>query len=364
MTEMESWSTLPVREEFRIKFYLDTNILAYLVDNTYSGLTNVMGYLKNSQFVDIVSSKYVIFEFVDIRKREHYLREVVKKATAEGREINYSSLLKYKYEKYAVPEIKFEDVQVNIKTAVENDLQKITRDFGIVYSANLLHDGLLPPTFEINLSSKISREDSLVLTSAVWADAEKKEKHVLIASNDGQFCKDYESASLGSVFSNHGLIPPNIERVDDIKLLNGTKVNLTDRNDDIKLQAFLPDKVKELIIEKNKSIFLGKTIRPGNSNPFSNCVCFSLVPNMRLNRGIYITIIGNSLDFVYSTSLPIEDFWDQVSITTYPFHNTIPVDISFKLLDDGAGNATATPPGILNRLRETGNLVFINPDGD
>ena len=174
---MEPWSDLPVRERFRIKFYLDTNILSYLVDNTYSGLTLTMNYLKNSEFADLVSSKYVIFEFVGIRKREHYLQKVLQKSTSAAGKVNISSLLKYK-DNFNAPEVKFEDVQADIKLAVETEVQDITTNFGIDYSANILHDTLLNPTFEINLSSRVSKEDSLVLTSAVWSDATTKEEYV------------------------------------------------------------------------------------------------------------------------------------------------------------------------------------------
>lgn len=360
---METWSDLPVRERFRIKFYLDTNILAYLVDKTYTGLTTTMDYLKNSEFADLVSSKYVIFEFVGIRKKEHYLQKVLQKSTSAAGKVNISSLLKYK-DRFDAPEVKFEDVQADIKLAVETEVRDITNNFGIDYNANMLHDTLLNPTFEITLSSKISREDSLVLTSAVWSDTTTKEEFVLIASNDQDFFKSYDAASLYPVFAKHGLTPPIVEYLRDIKLQGGTKVDLTATIDDVKLPTFLPTKLKELIIEKNKALFLGKTIHCGNGVGFpTNVVCFNLPENTDLNNNLYLTIIGQGLDFIYSTKLPVTDFFDQVSIANYPLRKAVTTDISFRPMEDIEGVPIPIPANIVTRLRETGNLVFINPDG-
>jgi hypothetical protein len=362
---METWSDLPVRDRFRIKFYLDTNILAYLVDNTYSGLTQTINYLKNSEFADLVSSKYVIFEFVGIRKREHYLQKVLDKSKSSVSErVNISSLLKYK-DNFNAPEVKFEDVQADIKTTVETELQNITTNFGIDYSANILHDSLLSPTFDINLSSKVSKEDSLVLTSAVWTDATTKESFVVLASNDQQFFESYDTSLLNPVFTSHGLTPPVIEHLRDIKLLSGTKVNLTDSNDDAILTTFLPSKLTELILAKNKSLYLGKTFPPAGAGFPTDAICFKLQPNTPLNNNIYLTIIGKNLDLIYSVKCPVTDFFNNspTPIATYPFTNAAEVNIAFTPKDDATGTPLSLDAAIINRLREEGNLIFINPDG-
>lgn len=361
---MEAWSDLPVREPFRVKFYLDTNILAYLVDNTYSGLTQMMEYLKESDFVDLVSSRYVIFEFVGIRKKEHYLQKVLAKSTSADGKVNLSSLLKYK-DKFTTQEVKFEDVQEDIKTAVEAEVEAIANDYGIDYSTNLLHDGLLHPTFDINLSSRISKEDCLVLTSAIWSDADTKEDFILIASNDQDFYNSYDLERLSPVFQKHELKAPIIEYFSDVKLIDGTKVNLTDANDDAKLESFLPEKLKELIALKNKGFFLGKTIQCGNGAGFpNNVVCFTLNSNTPLNNNIYLTIIGKDLDFIYYTKLPVSSFWNQTEITAYPFQRETGINVSFRpMANNPEGVPQPLEAPIIDKLREAGNLIFINPDG-
>lgn len=69
---MKSWSTQI--DTFKIKVFLDTNILCYLVDNTYPALTSFIDTLNKLPVVDIISSDFVLTEFIGVRKQEHYLR--------------------------------------------------------------------------------------------------------------------------------------------------------------------------------------------------------------------------------------------------------------------------------------------------
>lgn len=360
---MESWSDLPVRERFRIKFYLDTNILAYLVDNTFSGLTYTINFLKDSVFADLISSKYVIFEFVGIRKKEHYLREMVKSSTSGTGQINMSSLLKYR-DDFNAPEVDFNSVKDSIKDNVLNELEIITNNFEIDYGKNLLHDSLLLPTFEITLSSKISRHDALMYVSSIWADTLCREEFIFIMSNDESFVKNCSDPSLDMVLEQHNLHKPHVEWLKSMKEKDEHRLSLTISSHDSQLNTYLPTKLKELIIEKNQQYFLGKTIHPGNGLGFpKNVVCFMLPENTELNNNLYLTIIGKDFDFIYSTKLPVKEFYDQVPIQNYPLKKDITTDISFRPLEyDSNGIQNPLPRNIVNRLRETGNLIFINPD--
>lgn len=357
-------SDKPVRDRFRIKFYLDTNILAYLVDNTYSGLTNTINYLKESDFADLVSSKYVIFEFVGIRKREYYLRQVVANSSSGTTQVNMSSLLKYK-DDFSAPEVEFNSVKAEIKQKVMQELEDITSNFNIDYESNILHDKLLEPTFDITLSTKISRHDSLMYVSSVWTDTLLKEEFVFIMSNDQTFVQNCSDPDIDHVLASHTLQKPQVEWLRSLKENNNHKLNLTLAADDVNLSSYLPNKLKELIIEKNKQYFLGKTIACGNSNKFpKTLVCFELKENTTLDSNLYLTIVGKDLDFIYSTKLPVVSFWNQIEINEYPFKNAAPTNISFMPKeDDGKGNHVPLPSQVLEMLRESGNLVFINPDG-
>lgn len=359
---MEAWSDTPI-SQFRIKFFLDTNVLAYLVDKTYSGLLTTIDYLKNCVFCDLVSSNYVIFEFVGIRKREHYLRQVVSKCINAGGDLNMSSLLKYK-DNFEASEAKFSDVQASIRASVEAELQKIVNDFGIAYDNNLLHNKLLSPTFDINLHTKVSKEDSLVLVSSLWPDELTKEPFIFLISNDEQFVKGYSEFNLDHIFNTYSLNKPIVEQIRAMHLNGIYHLNLTDTNDDGKLTDYLPSKLRELLIKKNEALYLGKTIPCGNGANFPmDVICFRLNANTPLEQNLFVTIIGKDLDFIYNTKVKIGIFWDQTPIHNYPYQNNEDRNISFRISDvDENNNSIPVPQNICNKLRETGNLVFINPD--
>ena len=185
---MENWSDQPVNE-FKIKFFLDTNILSFVLDNTYSGVTSTIQILGQSDFVDLVSSRFVIFELAGIRKREHYLREIVKAQGGTGT-LNMSSLLKYK-DGFNAPEVEFSSIMAQIKQQVEQEIQTIINIHYIDYKGNVLHDELLEPTVEICLSSKISKEDSLVLISSLLPEKQKPEVAISLITKDKQFSEAY-----------------------------------------------------------------------------------------------------------------------------------------------------------------------------
>lgn len=363
MNSMELWSDYPVQARFRVKFYLDTNILAYLIDNTYPGLTQTISYLKDCNFSDLASSKYVIFEFIGIRRREHYLREVINHSITRTGQVNVSALLKYK-DDFGAPEVEFNTVKHAIKQKVMQELDDITANFDINYETNILHDSLLGPTFDIILTTKISREDALMYVSSVWADSGLKDEFVFLMSNDQSFVNNCNDSDIDTALISHNLEKPHVELLRSMQINNSHKLNLTLPSDSVNLPSFLPEKLKELIIAKNKKYFLGTTIQCGNGVGFPNdVICFRLDRNIELNENLYLTIIGNNLDFIYSTKLPIEKFWNQRQIDTYPFKSENDTNISFRPLENSSGAPQPLISPIINRLRESNNLVFINPDG-
>lgn len=126
---MESWSQTPIKD-FKVSFFLDTNILCYLVDSTYPNLNKFINYLGNNPFSDVISSDYVLLEFIGIRKREHYLRAVLKKGEQDGQSVNLSSLLKF-HNQYSAPEVDFISIIPQIKESVDHDEEEITTQYNI-----------------------------------------------------------------------------------------------------------------------------------------------------------------------------------------------------------------------------------------
>jgi hypothetical protein len=358
---MQTWSDQPV-SNFKVKFYLDTNILSYILDNTYSGVTDTIKILGQLPFVDLVSSRFVVFELAGIRKREHYLREMVKTQSGTGT-LNMSSLLKYK-DGYSAPELEFSLIKDQIKQKVEQELQTIVNIHYIDYKGNTLHDELLEPTVELCLSSKISKEDSLVLVSALLPVKQKPESDVSLITKDKQFSEAYDEFQLQPFLNSYTLCKPDVEYIKGIALADGTNVNLTHPSDDARLPGFWVEKIKEMLIKKNAHLFLGKTFpphSPGNLPP--HCICFKLNANTNLPNNIIVTFISKTLDFIYSIRISVKDFWNTTSIKAYPFVANQVVNISFLAFDADANNEPIPiPANIVSTLREDGHLVFIHPD--
>lgn len=376
---METWSDQPL-EPFKVKFFLDTNILCDLVCNSYQGVNFTISWLDNCAFADLVSSKYVIFEFLDVRKKILYQEEVrrIKELELKSnkkwwhlsqyfrknkKSIDPNSLVRFK-EEYKNREVDFHIYKQTINNKISDDIITL-RNLNINYSGNLLHDKLLSPTKELNLFSKLSREDSIVSISSIWADDSTKESFLVLLTRDKPFVDSFNEINLTDVFNSHTLIPPILSHVRDIKLSSGSRVNLTDSNDDAKLSTFLPSKLTELLLTKNQSLFLGKTFPPSGAGFPTDAMCFKLQPNIPLQNNIYLTIIGKNLDFIYSVKSPVTDFFNNspTPIAAYPFTSATEVNIAFTPKDGATGTLLSLDVTIISRLREEGNLIFINPDG-
>jgi len=358
---MQPWSDLPVISDFKIKFYLDTNILSYILDNTYTGITTSIQLLGQCEFSDLVSSRFVIFELAGIRKKEHFLREALNIQSGTGT-TNLSSLLKYKDE-YSSSAVDFSLIKDQIKLKVEQEIDNIINTYFIDYKGNLLHDELLEPTVEICLSSKISKEDSLVLVSALLPERHKPEEKICLITKDKQFTKAFSEFNLEPILQAFSLNKPSVEHIDGIGLSDGANVNLTNQADDIRLPGFWIDKIKEMILEKSRRLFLGKTFVPHSQNLPANCICFRLNPNTHLPNNISLTFISDALDFIYSIKIAIPEFWHSGAITQYPFQSPTAQNISFLGYETDVNNVPIPiPANIMARLREANHLVFIHPD--
>ena len=60
---MKSWSQ-DCLGRMKAVLFLDTNILSYLVDNTYPQLTNIITNFKDTSVVNLISSEFCQLEFV------------------------------------------------------------------------------------------------------------------------------------------------------------------------------------------------------------------------------------------------------------------------------------------------------------
>jgi hypothetical protein len=359
---METWSHTAVKE-FKTTFFVDTNILSYLIDETYPLLNEFVKYLKDSPIVDLVSSEYALLEFIGIRKREHYLREAVFQTQQSGKALNMSSLLKY-HNRFELPEIDFYLLLPNIKANVDAEIEKITSEYRITFR-NGFHRDLLNPSSDICLSSKISKEDSLILISSILPNEGEKNDNVILITNDGDFHKWFYdekiTQNIENVFKNHAIAKPNLQHIKEIEGKNNRKFNLIENKDNIddvitNLSAYLQENLKQRLA----NLYLGKTFSARNKT-LKDCICFEADINKNIPNNSFLTIIGENLDFIYNIDHRI-CLWNNgkaVEGDNFIATEESNTHLSFKLNIDDSVSEKST---ILAKLKESGNLVFLHPN--
>lgn len=354
----------------RIKVALDTQILAYLVDNTYPSITKFIKKLSESPFVDLVCSRFAIYEFIGIRKLEHYLRCLVDHTTKNDGKLNLSSAIKYKSE-FDANELKYFEAYEKVKEEVEKELVCIYNDFGVEYEKVNIHNNLWKPHQDLVLSTKISKEDSLLMLSCIFPDILQREKHIVLLTNDNQFhqslCGGEKEIELSDkIFSENSLERPHLYHLKKIKLSNDETINLTE-NDiaDERLETFTKKFIFEHIKEKNKDYYLGKIV--ACPTPLrGKLMCFELQAD-KLIDNIYVTVLSDNLDSVYNYNNKLKNFWNVNvnQIDKYPYipNETLEnsKNISVEVFKDEQEKIHLDTDEY-NKISKVGSLVFIHPD--
>ena len=197
---MEKWSAQ--LEKFTINFFVDTNILVYLVDEKHPSLTSFIKTLSETPVVGLYASEYVFSEFIGVRKQENYFQAVIDKSREDGRKVNVSEFIKHN-KAYEIKDYDYEDVKDVVKQKVDEEIERVTHDFGIVILRNT-NNHIIGPMKEVCLSTKISKEDSLVLVSSLFREKEEIiAEPVILLTNDRDFCKFANSSKdyIGSVLA-------------------------------------------------------------------------------------------------------------------------------------------------------------------
>lgn len=342
-------------ERFQINFFLDTNILCYLIDNTYPALTTFIKALKEMPVVQLYSSEYVLAELFEVRKKEDYFHEVWERAKKDGKTINISSFIKYN-KRYEIPDYEYEgELAEVVKKKVNEDVRKITNEFKIDF-LNSFNDKLLGPMKGICLSTKISREDSLVLVSSVYKNStEEVSERVILLTGDGDFY-DWATASraeISTVFN-----PGKTPIIEHIASLGNGITGYTGGTQSLKKEI---DNVEELAIQyvtcclmdTYKDRLIGKvTIRECAGAP-KHLIAVKAETELK-DKEMYTFILTKDLSFLYSPS-PKSQL----------YHCGKQIDVPFKPEE---GNNIVTficeenEEEVFKTVNEDGNYVFIHPD--
>ncbi|MCI2229913.1 hypothetical protein MC378_12115 [Polaribacter sp. MSW13] len=355
---------------FKIKIAIDTQLLAYLIDNTFPSFNYFFSKLNKSPFVDIVCSRFVTYEFIGIRKYEHYLRAIHQESQSSGGTMNFSSALKYR-NGFKAPELDFQDCYQDIKIIIEDELKEMNDNYGIIYEDNILHEDLWKPHQDLVLSSRISKEDSLVLLSSIFPQPLLKEDHSIFLTNDKQFYNSFSGnekermSSIDNVLDEHGLSSPYTFKIEEIKLANKKALNLCQSLEKDVIDTFVSDFIFEHIKLKNNNLLLGKTLNCESSgNLKKELFCFELIESQGLENEMYTVVIyKNGLEIdIYTHHSFFTGFYCYREIDSFPYHATEDVKsrrISLRLKD---AENNFIDKELMEKITSKGNLVFIHPD--
>ena len=333
-----------------IKVALDTNILSYLLDGTYPNLNKFIKALSEAGLVDLFCSQFVIYELIEVRKLEHYIRKIHHKTTAGGIQMNFSSVLKYRKD-WSSPELDYTEIFEDISLLVENDIKKIYDDYGIEYNDASIHKDLWKPHQELVLTSKISKEDSLVLLSSVNPEIGIIEDYVVFLTNDDKFYKAYAGKGkeriekLDEIFVNNNIPQPSVLKINDVVLpISKTKFDIIkDIKTDDEIKQFVHTFICEHFHLKNSINYLGKISKNGCGT--NSMLCFKLSYEKELRNKIYLSILTKELK-VINIQKELNSFWaggSQIEIYTYGADENITnsENISVSLIDED-GNPVLT----------------------
>ena len=353
---MEKWSAQ--LEKFTINFFVDTNILVYLVDGKYPSLTAFIKALSEAPVVGLYASEYVLSEFIGVRKQEDYFQAVIDKSRQEGKTINLSEFLRHN-KTYEIKDYDYDSLKDVVKQKVDEEIDRVTHEFGITFLRNN-NNLLVGPMKEVCLSTKISKEDSLVLVSSLFREKEEIiTEPVILLTNDGDFCK-YANLSkeyIGSVLAEEGLLNPGVEHVNTIgRVANCKKIrNLTQEIEDINkcVADYLTACMKELFGE----YYIGNTLKVNFKNAPAHTLGID-VKAPELKNGLFIAIVSKDMDYIYCPRVQA-DFHKGLDSIGEKFvpqkddsHVSFVCDTEEVVVSDE----------IFNRLNDDGNLVFIHPD--
>lgn len=354
---MEQWSAQ--LEEFKVNIFLDTNILCYLVDDTYPSLTGFVKALSEMPVVSLYTSQYVLSELVEVRKKEDYYQEVMRKANSDGRYINISSFITHN-KRYNIPHYPYEGDLVEPVTAkVESEINKIVNDFGISFDSEF-NGALMMPMKEICLATKISREDSLVLVSSLFRGKQKvAPNRVILLTNDDDFetWSNQYKEEIEAVLAKKGYTMPFVENVRTVGKMFGENETRWDLRDNKDGEEIAKEYVKKCI-KKMFVVNLIGTVTPANDAPKApKHTLFLKMCASRVYNNIYTVVLDKDLNFLYCPQNTADFYHNHQSIG-----DEISMDDNPKTLGYVCQLRAGEGEDIFEKLNQKGNLVLVHPD--
>lgn len=365
-------------DQFTTKIYLDTNILIFLSDRSFVNLQEAFNILTANPFVQLTSSQYALFEYLENRKKKHYKNHLQQAKVQENlRAVNWinkrllnpvslhlsqksNKIIEDKYYySYNIRGHSYLSIWSDVHNKVEKEITELKDSYLIKYDSNVFNNQLFEPTKQLCLSSRVSRQDCMIVTSAVFSDIDVKNKDIVIWTGDEDFYKAYhECDQRSSVFSGY---EPTIEWINNLSHTDGKKrISLNLRHTKIyaQLNSFIVNKLKEYILVKNHDSFLGRT---DSAPKLKDIVFFQTETEVHYNpEGFYFTIISKNLNF-HISSKNISSLWldgKPLVETDYPIAKGSVISVTWLY----NSKTEARSEEIMKLLKQPGHLVFITPE--
>lgn len=351
-------SPMIVEEKFRVNIYLDTNILVDYFEKNYPLLNTSINLLAKSQFVNLRSSHFVLFEYTEVRKANLFRKILVSNERlsvwkrlqtllCRGKRKRFFNKAYIKQCRWCIGGEDYDTYASEITSQVEEEVSFIKEELNIDFDEHVLHSQLIAPTIKLCLGSKLSKEDCLVILSCVLPKEETRLSNCAILSRDKDMFRSFEEKrpEINQLFKNRGLTIPVLVKSTSV---NG-RVDLYS-NSGVDLQECWNKVICGLIIQNNASDFIGRTYSYGATGPSAKCVYFMLNDrNAELKPMTELYFIAKDLSWVKHVKVDAP-FWNKGKEVSLPHSNPDYPKYSFM--------PSGLLPEDLLRLREEGALVF------
>ena len=347
-------SHIIIPPEYRVNIYLDTNILVDYIERTFPLLNESIKYLSECPYVNLKSSHYVLFEYTEVRKFNLFRSICEKEAGIRymihhlfHKRINKSYV---KHRSWKIFGIDYNNVKSDISETIANELNTLRDDLNLDFNEHVLHDALIAPTNNLCLSTKISKEDCLIMISCMHPQKEEKLEQCILLSRDGQYNKAYNEnkTDVEKIFHTNKLSLPCFKRTANLIDKQGKHYNLYSKTN-IDIKNIWNEIILESLKSKLNDSYIGETYAFGDTGTAANCIYFKLKDkNEELRESAGLLFIPKNLSNKISIAGPFE-FWNKQKISL-PYRNPDFPKYSFlpKKLN----------PETLQLLRKDGNLVF------
>jgi len=331
---------------YKLDILLDTNVLVDYALGNKPNINNSLDFLADCPFVSLKSSHYVEFELTEVLKK-YFFNKKVKGEFGDGND------LKYVKQNWKIDGKSYLTYYKDVKNEVQQCIDNLQEKLDFRFDELRLHEKLIEPVCELCLSTKISKEDCLVLMSSIYPITTEPLPYAfpILLTSDKQYGDAFNESrhgnTVGKIFKDRNI---NIPTFLNSRSISDRKFNLLGENIDIdNLKNGWCHVLLDLLKIKNNDTFLGKTYHFGKQGEAAKCLYIDCMGLKELPQHDMVVFISHDLTMI--AYLNVSEYWCNQPITL-PYTFSSSHKLSFK-----PENNTLTAEQ-LQKLREKGNLVF------